>query len=288
MVGFRCFRVARSKAGGMSAIQDELPIEEPEVPEAEAKRTEADVIAALERRYNVTVGNGRRYATAYGVRSHAGFDARRTADFVVMDLWPSGGLRLHGHEVKVSRSDWLRELKDPSKAAEFIPYMNCWWLAVSDKRIVRPGELPDDWGLLALRGEHMTVVKPAPKRDAKPLPASRLAALLRAVAQTAEYRGRRETEAPELRQKLYVTNQRLERAKSEASEWKAAFAAAGGSLPCRHCGEQIVPYSLRAGHFSIWRHRDGGHDVACEAIRSQTSRWADVEPADVLEDLEES
>lgn len=264
-------------------IQDELPIEEPEIPEADRKTTEADMIDALERRYSATAGNGRRYATAYGVRSRAGFDARRTADFIAMDLWPSGGLRLHGHEVKVSRSDWLRELKDPSKAAEFVPYMNCWWLVVSDQRIVRPGELPDDRGLLALRGSDLAIVKPAPKRDAKPLTASRLAALLRAVAQTAEYRGRRENEAPELRQQLRVTQQRFDRARAEASEWKAAFAAAGGSLPCRHCGEQIVPHSLKAGHFSIWRHRDSGHDAACDAIRAGTSRWASVEPADVLE-----
>ena len=174
------------------SIQGELPIEEPETPETDRKATEADVIDALERRYSATAGNGRRYATAYGVRSHAGFDARRTADFVAMDLWPSGGLRLHGHEVKVSRSDWLRELKAPEKAAEFIPYMNCWWLVVSDKRFVRPGELPDDWGLLAMRGAELAVVRPAPKRDAKPMPASRLAALLRAVAQTAAVRERRE------------------------------------------------------------------------------------------------
>ena len=86
------------------------------------------------------------------VRSHAGFDARRTADFVAMDLWPSTRLTLHGHEIKVSRSDWLRELKDPSKAAEFIPYMNYWWGSSSDPRIVRDGELPDDWGLMAMRG----------------------------------------------------------------------------------------------------------------------------------------
>ena len=111
-----------------------------------------------------------------------------------MDLWPSKGLLLHGHEVKVSRSDWLRELKEPEKAAEFMPYMNCWWLVVSDPRIVRPGELPDDWGLLAMRGGLLAVQKPAPKREAKPLTRRRLAALLRAVAQTAEYRGRRETE----------------------------------------------------------------------------------------------
>lgn len=174
-----------------AAMQDELPIEEPEVP---GKLTEADMIEALEQRYSATAGNGRRYATAYGVRSRAGFDARRTADFVAMDLWPSKGLLLHGHEVKVSRSDWLRELKEPEKAAEFMPYMNCWWLVASDPRIVRTGELPDDWGLLVMHGGLLVVRKPAPKREAKPLTRSRLAALLRAVAQTAEYRGRRQAE----------------------------------------------------------------------------------------------
>jgi hypothetical protein len=205
--------------------------------------------------------------------------------------------------VKVSRSDWLRELKDPSKAAEFIPYMNCWWLAVSDKRIVRPGELPDDWGLLALRGEDMAVVKPAPKRDAKPLTPTRLAALLRAVAQTAEYRAKRDVEAAgtkdgatagELQAALAKARgdaaaARIERdlAVSQAGDWKVAFAAAGGSVQCRHCGEAIVP-RFRASRFSAWRHRDSSRNAACEAIRGGVSRWAEVGPRDDLESLEAS
>jgi hypothetical protein len=90
--------------------------------------TEADIAQALRDRYGHQGGNGRRYAFAAHVRSHAGFDATRTADFVAMDLWPSRGLSLHGHEIKVSRADWLRELKEPAKAEEFIPYMNFWWL----------------------------------------------------------------------------------------------------------------------------------------------------------------
>ena len=174
----------------MSTVQDELELG----PEPAAAMTEAAVTDALHVRYSQVHGNGRRYAVAAGVRSHAGFDARRTADYVAMDLWPSGGLRLHGHEVKVSRSDWLRELKDPSKAAEFVPYMNCWWIVVSDPRIVRPGELPDDWGLMVMRGIELTVKKPAPKRDALPLPPTRLAALLRAVSQTAAYRATQSAE----------------------------------------------------------------------------------------------
>ena len=159
-------------------IQDELDLEVGE----QSKLTETDMLDALYARYCYVGGNGQRYAVAAHVRSAAGFDARRTADFIAMDLWPSARLTLHGHEVKVSRSDWLRELKDPTKAAEFIPYMNCWWVVISDARIVREGELPDDWGLMAMRGSLLTVVKKAPRRDALPMKATRLAALLRAVA----------------------------------------------------------------------------------------------------------
>ncbi len=149
--------------------------------------TERDMVKALHAYYGVIHGNGRRYAVAAQVRSHAGFDARRTADYVAMDLWPSKGLLLHGHEIKVSRSDWLTELKHPEKSAEFIPYMNCWWLVVSDRSIVHDGELPAGWGLMAMNGPYLRICKHAKRREAKPLTPSRLAALLRAVACTASH-----------------------------------------------------------------------------------------------------
>jgi hypothetical protein len=173
----------------MSTVQDELELG----PEPTAM-TEAAVTDALHLRYSQVHGNGRRYAVAAGVRSHAGFDARRTADYVAMDLWPSKGLALHGHEIKISRSDWLRELKEPEKAAEFIPYMNFWWLVASHPRIVRDGELPEGWGLMVMRGPLLVVATRAPRRDAKPLTPTRLAALLRAVGQTSAYLERRHAE----------------------------------------------------------------------------------------------
>jgi hypothetical protein len=171
----------------VSTVQDEL-----ELGPEPATATEASVTDALHVRYSQVHGNGRRYAVAAGVRSHAGFDARRTADYVAMDLWPSKGLALHGHEIKVSRGDWLRELKEPAKAAEFIPWMNHWWLVASDPRIVREGELPEGWGLMVMRGPLLVVARKAPRRDAKPLTPTRLAALLRAVAQTSAYLARRQ------------------------------------------------------------------------------------------------
>jgi hypothetical protein len=156
--------------------------------------TEGDMIAALHARYGQVAGNGRRWAVAGGVRSHAGFDARRTADFIAMDTWPSKGLEIHGHEVKVSRSDWLRELKEPEKAAEFIPYVNRWWLVVPDPVIVGLGELPGGWGLMAMRGGRLAVIEKAARHDALPLPPTRLAALLRAVEGTAMNRALRDHE----------------------------------------------------------------------------------------------
>lgn len=149
-----------------------------------AKLTEADMLDLLAKRYTVDPGNGQRYVYARHVRSHAGFDATRTADFIAMDTWASR-LALHGHEVKVSRADWLSELKQPEKAAEFIPYMNYWWLVISDAGFVHEGELPDGWGLMSVVGGSLRVVRQAPRRDARVLPPTRLAPLLRAVAKTA-------------------------------------------------------------------------------------------------------
>ena len=158
-------------------------------PEREIVRvTERTMMDALHCRYGRVFGNGRRYVVAEHVRSHASFDARRTADFIAGDLWQTGGLDLIGHEVKVSRGDWLRELAAPEKAAEFMPYMNRWWVVVSDAAIVRDGELPGDWGLLALAGSGLRVISRAPRHDAEPLTPSRLAALMRAVAKTAAAR----------------------------------------------------------------------------------------------------
>lgn len=153
--------------------------------------TERHMLDALRARYRGVYGNGGfRYAYAEHVRSHAGFHARRTADFVAMDLWPSKGLALHGHEVKVSRSDWLAELKDPEKAAEFMPYMDYWWLVAADKTIVRD-DLPGGWGLIVASPGGLRVVKPAPRNPRpEPMPKTMLASLLRSVTKTAQSRFR--------------------------------------------------------------------------------------------------
>ena len=156
---------------------------------------------ALHKRYSndqyVRRGNGIRWVCAEHVRNDSGFWAARTADFMALDMWPGTGNALHGHEVKVSRGDWLAELKKPEKALPFIEVVDYWWLAVPDASIVKDGELPLDWGLLVLGPRGLRAKKAAPRlhgpagtsgqahRSQAPLPRGFTASLMRGVAKTA-------------------------------------------------------------------------------------------------------
>jgi hypothetical protein len=102
----------------------------------------------------------------------------RYADAIAVNLWRSRGHAIHGFEVKVSRSDWLRELKQPDKAEPLFRYCDYWFL-VAEKDIVKPGELPDSWGHMERRGNSLHIVKPAPKQEAQPLTRAFFASLMR-------------------------------------------------------------------------------------------------------------
>lgn len=167
----------------------EPPVEAEPVP---VKHSERSMLDLLHTRYSkVNPGNGPRYVIAEHVRNQCGFggwgDAGplRTADALVVDLWPSSGHLIHGFEVKVSRSDWLTELKDPDKAEAFKPYCDRWWLVVPDATLVRD-DLPAGWGLLALGSDgRLRVRTRAPKLARHPMPFEMTAAWLRAAAKTA-------------------------------------------------------------------------------------------------------
>lgn len=143
--------------------------------------TTFDITAALRARFKEP-----EYAFFTEVRNGTGFSRRtiRTADGLAMSLWPGRGLELIGIEVKVSRGDWLREKKDPAKAEEIQAYCDRWYLAVSDPKIVQPGELPPTWGLLVPKGGGLVAAVDAPKLEAKPLDRLLLAAILRRACAT--------------------------------------------------------------------------------------------------------
>lgn len=129
-----------------------------------AKMTEGQVLDLLRRRH-ARAGNGGsgEFAFLTHVRNSAGFNSSRTFDAVVMSLWPSRGLELHAFEVKCSRSDWLRELKEPEKADAAAQLVDRFSVVVADADIVKPGELPPTWGLLVVKGtKKLECVTPAP------------------------------------------------------------------------------------------------------------------------------
>lgn len=136
----------------------------------------AEIRVALREKYQPP-----EYAVLEEVRNQTGFSVgrQRTADMLVMGLWPSRGLHLHGIEIKSSRQDWAKELKDPGKAEEIARFCDYWWLAVGDKNIVKDGELPATWGLLAPRGNKMVVVKEAEKFEPQSISRPFLAAIMR-------------------------------------------------------------------------------------------------------------
>lgn len=121
------------------------------------------------------------FCLLFEVRNTTGFSGRiRSADAIAIGTYPSRGLPIYGFEFKASRGDWLNELKNPAKADEIAQYCDCWYLVVTDKAIVQPGELPPNWGLLVPYGEKLKCVAEAKKlEDSKPLSRGFFASLVR-------------------------------------------------------------------------------------------------------------
>ena len=104
--------------------------------------TAHEVTQLLRERYS-----GREWAFVTEVPNGTGVDMTRRCDGLAMSLWPSKGLYLHGHEIKVRRGDWLTEIQDVSKSAAFSQYCHYWWI-VAPLGVVKLEELPGDWGLM--------------------------------------------------------------------------------------------------------------------------------------------
>lgn len=143
----------------------------------------------------------------------------RTADAVAMNLFPSRGLALHGVEIKASRSDWSRELKNPAKAEAIARYMDYWWIA-APKGLIKPEELPPTWGLLELCGDTLRQRVAGKRLDAEEPSRAFIAAMLR----RAEVEARRDVskvieaataaareEAREAREESWKARQKAER-----------------------------------------------------------------------------
>ncbi len=182
----------------------------------------------VEKRLNTRYSE-RGYAILFEVANATGGDCRRHADAIAFGLWPSRGLSITGFEIKVSRSDWTKELKNPAKAQAIAKYCDEWYVVLGDESIVQPGELPKNWGLMVPYRDGLKVTVEAPSLEATPIDRGFLMAVVRKIP---DQYTRTCTIAEELKAKFdagvaYASDQRryqASRAESQLSDLKKRVA----------------------------------------------------------------
>lgn len=121
-----------------------------------------DLMARLERHYiapppekplnarqqakRLANGDGGIFIAETGINGEWGGSSR--CDALHVGFTSASGRVLTGHEVKVSRADWLSELRKVGKADTWADQCHRWFLVVPTAEIVQPGELPVGWGLM--------------------------------------------------------------------------------------------------------------------------------------------
>jgi len=118
-------------------------------------------------------------------RGGTGWARESRADAIAIDTWPSHGLELIGFELKTSRQDWLREVKQPDKCDAIKQFCDRWYVVVNnDYDVLRyHEEVPKDWGVMAMTYTgKIEVKKEAPKLAPVPIDRLFLASLMRLAA----------------------------------------------------------------------------------------------------------
>lgn len=129
-----------------------------------AKLTAKDVRSLLRKRYA-----DHQWFLAFEVRDATGFQksSNSYADAIAMNTWPSKGFVIHGHEIKVSRSDWQKELDQPYKADPFLKLVDFWWL-VAPAGVAHLSEIPPTWGFLRAEANRIVTARDAPRLSQGP------------------------------------------------------------------------------------------------------------------------
>lgn len=138
------------------------------------KITSGDIHVAMSKRWADP-----EYALMWEVAEATGMNSGRRADAVIVSLWPSRGLEIHGVEIKISRADWRREAADPTKAEAISKYCDRWWVHTSPDVVDDISDMPPAWGLREWNGSRWKTRKEAEKTEAQPVTRQFLASLLR-------------------------------------------------------------------------------------------------------------
>jgi hypothetical protein len=162
--------------------------------------TSVDVLQALRARYappewylltevqNGTGYQGNVFADAVAVSAF-----QKGQKIVGARSWYRFGAEIHGFEIKITRGDFLAEVKNPKKSEAVQRFCDRWWL-VTQAGLVEVSELPSGppgWGLIEVKDGVAKIVHLAPKAKKRPvLTEAFVASLVRRASQD-----RGETEA---------------------------------------------------------------------------------------------
>jgi len=105
---------------------------------------------------------------------------RRFIDAFLWDLWPSGGLTRRAFEIKVSRQDFLSELKKPEKRMWAMEISHEFWF-VCAPGICDKSEVPEGCGLMVVtgKGDKLRVLVHAKHREPRDLTMVEMASFAR-------------------------------------------------------------------------------------------------------------
>lgn len=126
------------------------------------KYTAEEVVGLLRNRY----ADHQRYALFEQVANGTGWRARSWIDALVLHLWPSDGLMRVAFEVKVSRQDFLKELKNAQKNEWARQACNEFWF-VAPKNVIKEQELPEGIGWMRPHGDTLAIVRHAQRKESE-------------------------------------------------------------------------------------------------------------------------
>lgn len=112
-----------------------------------AREQTAELLARLERHY-IRPGEalpGGVFVPECGING-GGRGSR--ADALYVGFTSTSGRLLVGHEIKVSRADWRKELDQAGKADFWADTCHQWWIVAPGPEVVPVEEVPHQWGLM--------------------------------------------------------------------------------------------------------------------------------------------
>lgn len=119
-----------------------------------------DLVALIRAKYPVERNNYNTHVVLEQVANGTGSGAGRWVDVVVFNMWKMHGLKRMAFEVKVDRSDFLRELKHPNKYEWCLQCFHQFWY-VAPKGVIELEELPVGVGWMYPRGKQLCLAKEA-------------------------------------------------------------------------------------------------------------------------------